>query len=116
MDITSALNVRQHLFGHFVLFFDGAKTTLAKWTPRPLCWQIMTRSIPDLISLAGGPKAIALESRKSRHRVTYYAVQKWSVRGIPDEHWDLMMRLTGASLEEIYKANREFKNQKLVAA
>ncbi len=75
----------------------------------------MIRSIPDLISLAGGPKAIAAASLQSRQQVTYYAVQKWSSRGIPDEHWELMMSLTGVSLEEIYRANRDFKARKVAA-
>lgn len=68
-------------------------------------------TIPELIKSAGGPKAIAQASRKHKHRVTYYAVQKWAVRGIPDEHWGLVMELAGVSLEEIYKANRDFKDR-----
>lgn len=66
-------------------------------------------TIPDLIKQAGGPKAIALASRKTKHRVTFYAVQKWAHRGIPDEHWDLIMELAGVSLETVYRANREFR-------
>ena len=69
----------------------------------------MSKTIPELIKSAGGPKAIAQASRKRKHRVTYFAVQKWAVRGIPDEHWDLIMELAGVSLEEVYRANQEFK-------
>jgi hypothetical protein len=68
-------------------------------------------TIPDLIKQAGGPKAIALASRKTKHRVSFYAVQKWAVRGIPDEHWELIMGLAGVSLEEIYRANQEFRSR-----
>lgn len=68
-------------------------------------------TIYDLIKDAGGPKAIAKASRKTKHRVSHYAVQKWAVRGIPDEHWELIMDLAGATLEAIYRANQEFRQR-----
>lgn len=65
-------------------------------------------TIRDLIDRAGGPKAIATASRKSRSRVSFYAPQKWALRGaIPPEHWDLIMELAGVSLEVVYEAHRD---------
>lgn len=69
-------------------------------------------SIPDLIAKAGGPAKIARASRRTSAVVSVGAVQKWRIRGIPDEHWGLLVALAGVSLETIYRADREFRARK----
>lgn len=64
-------------------------------------------NIDAIIAKAGGPDAIARESKNTLYRISACGVQKWRQRGrIPDEHWDLIMRLSGVSMITLYRLNK----------
>lgn len=67
-------------------------------------------SVREIIQKAGGPKAIAEASEDTDYPVGVYAVHKWRRRGIPDEHWELLRRLTGVPVATIYKVNLALKS------
>lgn len=60
------------------------------------------RTIHDLIKAAGGAKAV---QEASDGAISRDAVYKWPSIGIPDRHWELIIRLAGASPDELYQAN-----------
>ena len=59
-------------------------------------------TISEIIKLAGGASAIERESGGS---VTAEAAYKWPKIGIPDRHWPLIMRLTRATADQLFRAN-----------
>lgn len=67
-------------------------------------------TVREIIRKAGGPKAIAEASEDTAYPVGIYAVHKWRRRGIPDEHWELLKRLTGVPVATIYKVNLAMKS------
>jgi hypothetical protein len=60
------------------------------------------RTISDIIRDAGGARAI---HEASGGAFSADAVYKWLSIGIPDRHWPLLIRLSGATPEELFKAN-----------
>lgn len=65
----------------------------------------MAREIPtvqEIIAKAGGPRVIA---EASGGVIGVEAPYKWPKIGIPDRHWPLVMRLSGATADELLKAN-----------
>lgn len=60
------------------------------------------RTIPQIIEASGGAKAIQAESNGA---FSVDAVYKWPTIGIPDRHWPLLIKLAGATPEELFKAN-----------
>jgi len=71
----------------------------------------VVRTVDDLIRLAGGAKALSEESANSTKRVGTYAVHKWRRNGIPDEHWELFLRIPGVSADTIYRANAALRQR-----
>lgn len=67
------------------------------------------RSIREIIDDAGGPQKIAAFSKKSRHPVAIKTVYAWMANGIPEKHWDLMVRMTQATPDELYAANKPLR-------
>lgn len=75
----------------------------------------MTHKAPDirdLIKRAGGAPVISEASQKTDNPVGVDAVYKWQHNGVPDDHWPLMMRLTGVSLDVIFNANQSLKRRR----
>ena len=66
--------------------------------------------IRQIIKDAGGPATIAEASKKSAKPIGAEAVKKWTRIGIPDDHWPLMISLSGKSVEEIYAANAALRS------
>ncbi|NSL23474.1 hypothetical protein G6M40_01885 [Agrobacterium tumefaciens] len=62
-------------------------------------------TVAEIISKAGGPRAIADASRLSSESFSKDAVYKWVKGGIPDRHWPIIISLTGLEVSEIYEAN-----------
>lgn len=60
------------------------------------------RTITEIIKAAGGARVVA-EALKSD--LTKDAVYKWAQIGIPDRHWETVIRLADSSPEELYQAN-----------
>ncbi|MCJ2875601.1 hypothetical protein JUM41_15250 [Rhizobium pusense] len=64
-----------------------------------------TLTIAEIISRAGGPKAIADASRVTSDAFSKDAVYKWVKGGIPDRHWPIIIALTDIDVATIYAAN-----------
>ncbi|MCZ7470282.1 hypothetical protein M0412_10750 [Agrobacterium sp. O3.4] len=64
-----------------------------------------TLTIAEIISRAGGPKAIADASRLTADPFSKDAVYKWAKGGIPDRHWPIIIALTNLEVSAIYSAN-----------
>ncbi len=64
-----------------------------------------TLTISEIISRAGGPKAIADASRLTADPFSKDAVYKWAKGGIPDRHWPIIIALTSLEVAAIYSAN-----------
>lgn len=62
------------------------------------------RTIKDIISAAGGAKAITAEANDT---FAVDAVYKWSTIGIPDRHWPILIKLANTTPEELFEANRQ---------
>lgn len=60
-------------------------------------------TVQSIVALCGGARRIAAQSHP---RVGTWAVYKWYGKGIPDEHWDRVMQLSGVTVEDLYQANR----------
>jgi hypothetical protein len=71
--------------------------------------------VKQLIELSGGPEKIAKASQKTRDEVSVWAVKKWYQRGIPDAHWGLISKLSGQSIDAIYRINQSFRAESRVA-
>lgn len=63
-------------------------------------------TVRDILARCGGASQVA-----SRASVSIWAVYKWYRNGVPQEHWDTVMDLSGASPQEIYHANRLAKTR-----
>lgn len=61
------------------------------------------RTISELIKAAGGAKAV---QEAIGPGITRDAVYKWQEIGIADRHWAVLIRLAGATPDELYEANR----------
>lgn len=59
-------------------------------------------TVKEIISKAGGPKAVAEALGGS---VKVDAVYKWPSIGIPDRHWPKLIELAGVSAQELFDAN-----------
>ncbi|NSX92676.1 carph-isopro domain-containing protein [Agrobacterium tumefaciens] len=62
-------------------------------------------TVSEIISKAGGPRAIADASLSTHEPFSKDAVYKWVKGGIPDRHWPIIISLTGLNVSEIYEAN-----------
>ena len=66
------------------------------------------RSIPEIITAAGGASVIA---EASRGAIMQDAVRKWHKIGIPDRHWALVMPMARATPDEMFRANLHVREQ-----
>lgn len=65
-------------------------------------------SIDEIITRAGGARAIARASKGSVRPVGHWAVYQWRRHGITHIHWPLLMQLVpGLTPTEIFDANME---------
>jgi hypothetical protein len=69
------------------------------------------RTLPEIIEACGGPERIEAAAgphpvRKGKPRLSHWAVRKWPQTGIPERHWPLVQQLSGATVDELYGANR----------
>jgi hypothetical protein len=70
------------------------------------------RTVADIIKDAGGPSAIATESKGS---ISVEAVYKWPRIGIPDRHWAVVMPRAKASAHEMLLANTAARSKESAA-
>lgn len=66
------------------------------------------RTIPEIVRDCGGARRISEASYRDapgRPRLTQAAVYKWSLTGIRDLHWPLVMTLTDVTADELHAAN-----------
>lgn len=69
------------------------------------------RTVSEIIDDCGGAPAIAEAStaawvkRAGGKRITAKGVYKWAQIGIPSWHWPLVIKLCGATADELYQAN-----------
>lgn len=70
-------------------------------------------SVQSIIKRAGGASRIA---ELLGGRLTSDAIYKWPKIGIPDRHWPLIMRLSGASADEMLAANVSARKMRESAA
>lgn len=76
------------------------------------------RTIPEIIKDCGGARRISEASGRDdsgRPNLTHAAVYKWSITGIRDTHWPLIMSLTATSAEELHAANCDVRGVELSA-
>lgn len=68
------------------------------------------RNLKKIIKDCGGPdrieEAAGVTPGTSKPRLSHWAVRKWLSNGIPERHWPLVQQLSGATVEELYSANR----------
>ena len=60
------------------------------------------RTLSEIIKAAGGARGI---EEASAGEIKRDAVYKWPQIGIPDRHWETVIRLAQSSPEELYQAN-----------
>lgn len=71
----------------------------------------MTRSIREIVKLAGGVHAIAEASQTTDRPVGFEAVYKWSKIGIDERHWPLLLaRVAKLTPAELFAANQAVRN------
>ncbi len=78
----------------------------------------MTKSIHEIIRLAGGAPSVSKASRiAGRKHVLTKTIYKWPSYGIPFDYWDLIMTLTDGrvTVNDLYEANRQVDRAKLRA-
>jgi len=75
--------------------------------------EIAMRTIKDIITDAGGPKAITAEANDA---FAIDAVYKWPTIGIPDRHWPILIKLAATSPDELFEANRLARTTPLAAS
>lgn len=64
-------------------------------------------TVQSIVARCGGATALA-----GRLPVSAWAIYKWCSKGhIPFEYWDEVMTASGATLEEMYHANRLAKTR-----
>lgn len=61
--------------------------------------------VREIIRQAGGPVAVASATSDTAKPVGVDAVFKWYHNGIPDEHWPMLIKRAGVSVDDLYKAN-----------
>ena len=66
-------------------------------------------SVSDIIKKAGGAASIALMSKGA---VKKDAVYKWPSIGIPDRHWEPIIKATGLDVSDLYRANLNVRKGK----
>lgn len=67
-------------------------------------------TVPDIIRLSGGPDAIEAEATLRGAKLTAWAVKKWPQNGIPEKHWEMLMGMCGANIENLYAANQAVRS------
>ena len=74
-------------------------------------------NIDEIIAAAGGHERIAERAQARGQKLSIYAPLKWRENGIPEKHWQLVMRLVrGLTPEDIYLANKKLRKQRAKAA
>lgn len=63
----------------------------------------MSRSVEDLIELAGGLESVAKQAMRK-----HWAVRKWPENGIPEPHWKIFIE-AGATTDELHAANERVR-------
>ena len=65
----------------------------------------MMNPIREIVRKAGGPREVAAALAESDCPVGEWAVFKWYRSGIPEEHWPVIITLSGSTVQEIFDAN-----------
>lgn len=63
-------------------------------------------SVTDIIDRAGGPARVSERLACTDLARTYAAVRKWTFRGIPRTHYDIVAELASVTIGDIHAANR----------
>ncbi len=67
-------------------------------------------TVQQIVARCGGAPSIS-----ARSDVSSWAVYKWYRNGIPNEHWDLLMEMSGVTAAEIHQANRMARAREMMA-
>lgn len=59
-------------------------------------------TVQEIVKRCGGPSKLEALSPGD---LTHWAVYKWYKNGIPEDRWELVMRLSDVSVTDIYEAN-----------
>lgn len=59
-------------------------------------------TVQEIVKRCGGPSAL---EELSAGDLTRWAVYKWYKNGIPEDRWELVMRLSEVSVTDLYEAN-----------
>jgi hypothetical protein len=59
-------------------------------------------TVQEIVKRCGGPSVL---EEFSPGDLTHWAVYKWYKNGIPEDRWELVMRLSGVSVTDVYEAN-----------
>lgn len=68
----------------------------------------------SIVAIAGGPAAVAQASKETAKPVNVNVVQKWRRTGIPERHWELIVKLCDGrvGIDTIYAANQDIRKRK----
>lgn len=69
------------------------------------------KTVQDIITASGGFEKIQRAACAVGNDITWWAVKKWLKNGIPEKHWAVVMKLSGASLDEMFAANEALRAQ-----
>lgn len=73
-------------------------------------------TVHEIIHSCGGPERIEAEANARGTKLTLWAVKKWMRNGIPEKHWALVTKLSGAGVGVIYAANNTLRASQTEAA
>ena len=64
------------------------------------------KSVDYIIQKAGGEIELsAYLTRKFTRSISQYAMRQWRKRGIPEDYWPDIAKLSGLPIDDIWKAN-----------
>lgn len=70
-------------------------------------------SLERWIKAAGGAVAIAKASQETDYPImSVKTVYKWPVNGVPQWHWPMLMKLSGATEKDLRAADQEARDAK----
>lgn len=59
-------------------------------------------TVQEIVKRCGGPSVL---EELSKGDLTHWAVYKWYKNGIPEDRWELVMRLSDVTITDLYVAN-----------
>lgn len=65
------------------------------------------KSLKDLFNLVGGSMEMGIICGCDQ-----LSVMQWGARGIPHKHWDIILKRTNVTHEDLYNLDRKLRAQK----